>query len=410
MKKIWIGLLLAFLALALLIGCNRRLNPVRADFPYHDPWTVANLQFQSLKGNLVDDSFVRSIIVYLPPVYNIEIDQPGLINQGFSVLYMLHDFDTDNTSFIDIYKIVQVADELIDEGQIQPMLIVFPDASSLFAGGSFYVNSYLLGDYEDYIIDEVMTVVDTSFHTYGTKPQDTWIPDPRYRAICGLGMGGYGALRIAMDHPDKFAAVSAMSPYASLESFLTREVIDKVYEENGFGSGDFSYASYKSLNPYTDDLHPDKTYSRLVFAMATAFSPHLPGDPDTTNYVYLGTVGVEPRGVDLPFDSTRTIVPGSSAWNRWLQQDVKTRLANHPSAFGDLDMYMECGDQDNFKLYQGTRALSQLLSLFGKENTYVEYSGYPGYPARHDSFIHDRLADILKFHSEHFPPPAYRTQ
>jgi S-formylglutathione hydrolase FrmB len=410
MKKILIGLFLVLLVTALLAGCSRRENPVRTNYPYHDPWTVPNMEFASLKGNIVDDPFIRSIIVYLPPMYNVQLHQPGLINQGFSVLYMLHDFGTDNTSFIDVYKIVQVADQLIDEGQIQPMIIAFPDASSLFAGGSFYTNSYLLGDYEDYIVDEVMTVVDTSFHTYGTKPQDTWIPDPRYRAISGLGMGGYGALKIAMDYPDKLASVSVMSPYASLESFLTRETIDKVYQENGFGSGDLSYASYKSLNPWTDDLHPDKTYSRLVFAMAAAFSPHLPDNPDTTNYIYLGTVGGEPQGVDLPFDSTRTIPPGSSVWNRWLQHDMKTRLTNHPSAFGDLDMYLECGDQDEFKLYQGTRAFSQLLSLFGKENTYVEYSGYPGYPARHDSFIHDRLVDILRFHSEHFPPPAYRTQ
>jgi len=410
MKKILIGLLLALLILTLFAGCGRRENPVRERYLYRDPWVVPNMQFESLHGNLVNDPFIRSILVYVPDFYDpIRLHQPGLINEGFSVLYMLHDFGTDDKSFIDVYKIVEVADQLIAEGQIQPMIIVFPDASSLFSGGSFYTNSYLLGDYEDYIVDEVTTVVDTSFHTYGTKPQDTWIPDPRYRAISGLGMGGYGALKIAMDHSDMFASVSAMSPYTSLESFLTRETIDQVYQENGFASGDVSLASYKSLNPWTDDLHPDKTYSQLVFAMAAAFSPHVQGDPDTANYIYLATVDGEPRGVDLPFDSTRIIHPGSPVWNKWLLHDLKARLNSDPSAFGDLKMYMDCGDNDDFKLYQGARAFSQLLSLYGKENSYVEYSGYPGYPARHDSFIHDRLVDILKFHSRNFPPPKYRT-
>ncbi len=410
MKRIFFVLPLCLLIMTLFVGCGKRENPLRSSYQYRDPWTIPGMTFESLRGSIVDDPYVRNVVAYLPPIYNLELHQPGLINEGFSVLYMLHDYGADQSSFIDVYKVVQVADQLIADGEIQPMIIVFPDASSIFSGGSFYTNSYLLGNYEDYIVDELMTVVDTSFHTYGTKPTEEWIPDPRYRAISGLGMGGYGALKIAMDHADQFAAVSAMSPYTSFESFLTRETIDKMYEEHGFDAGDLSYASYKSLNPWADTLHPIKTYSYIVFAMADAFSPHVLGDPDTANFILLATLGGQPYGVDLPFDSTRTIQPGSPVWNKWFLHDLKTRLANDPQAFGDLDMYMDCGDRDDFKLYQGARAFSQLLSLFGKDHSYVEYGGYPGYPAGHDSFIHDRLVEILKFHSRTFPPPAYRQQ
>lgn len=408
MKRILLGLLLAVLTLTLFVSCGKRDNPLRSRYLFRAPWTMSAVEFEALEGSVVSDPYIRNIVAYLPSNYDLILHQPQLINEGFSVLYMLHDFGVDQSSFISVYKTVQIADRLIAEGEIQPMIIIFPDASSIFSGGSFYTNSALLGDYEDYIAQELMAIVDANLHTYGVKPQEEWIPDPRYRAISGLGMGGYGALKIAMEYDSLFASVSAMSPYTSFESFLTKENIEKVFEENGVAEGDISLASYQTLNPWPDDLHPDKTYSQIVFAMATAFTPHMPTDPITDTYIQLATIGGQPHGVDLPFDSTRTIPAGSPVWNRWFLHDLKTMLATDPDALGDLKTYLDCGDQDDFELYDGVRAFSQLLSLYGKEHSYVEYSGYPGYPAGHDSFIHDRLVEILKFHSRHFPPPAYR--
>ena len=222
-------------------------------------------------------------------------------------------------------------------------------------------------------------------------------------------MGAYGALRIAMDYDTTmFTAVSAMSPFASLESFLVRENIDKVFEENGIAD-DFSYSAYRTLNPWPDDDHPDKTYSQLVFAMAAAFSPRsTAGDDTTANFFTLDVEGATKHGVDLPFDETRIIPPGSEIWRKWLLFDVKTKLTGDPGGFTDLAMYLDCGDQNEFGLLEASRALDILLSLYGQEHTYIEYSGYPNNPAGHDNFIYDRLEEVLKFHSRNFPPPAYR--
>lgn len=408
MKRVLIVLILTGFVLMLFIGCGRRDNPLRTPYPYEEPWRLASWEFESLRGNIIEDSYLKDVFVYLPPMYNGEVHAPGLPNSGFSVLYLLHDFGGDYSTFVGVYKIGQLADRLIDEGQIQPMIIVMPDASSLHLGGSFYTNSTLLGNYEDYITDELMYIVDTTFHTYVVKPGEVTLPDPDYRAVSGLGMGGYGALKLTFDHDTLFTSVSAMNPYASLESFLSEETIEKIYEENGIAAGDSSYASYKSLNPYPDGQHPDKTFSQLVFAMAASFSPHHPGDPDTLQFFELKAEGGQRYGVDLPFDSTRTIVPGSPIWNRWLLFDLKNKLANDPDGFRDLKIHLECGDQNEFGLLDGCRAFDQLLSLYGKEHEYVEYSGYPGLPAGQDDFIYDRLEEILKFHSRHFPPPAYR--
>jgi S-formylglutathione hydrolase FrmB len=417
MKRVLIALFLIGLILTLFVSCGKRENPVRPNYPYIEPWILSNWDFESMHGNKLEDLFLKNLYVYLPPMYDeAEGHTPGLPNSGFSVLYLLHDFGEDYSTFVNVYKIGQLADRLIDEGQIQPMIIVMPDAYSRSLGGSFYTNSSidqltsLIGRYEDYIIDELMHIVDTTFHTYVVKPGEVILPDPDYRAISGLGMGGYGALKFAFDHDTLFTSVSAMNPYTSFESFLSQETIGKIYEENGIASGDYSLASYKSISPYPDPLHPDKTFTQLVFAMAGSFSPAVRnvGDPDTLQFFELKVTGAKRYGVALPFDSSRTIQPGSAVWNKWLLFDLKNKLANDPDGFKDLDVYLECGDQNEFGLLDGVRTFDQLLSLYGKEHDYREYSGYPGLPAGQNDFIYDRLEEILKFHSRNFPPPAYR--
>jgi len=408
MKRLLFGLLLACMILSLFVGCGKRDNPIRSQYRFEDPFRMSR-DWVALQDNVLLDPSIRDVYVYLPAIYDDDLHGAQLLHEGFSVLYLLHDLGGDFSTFVSVHKIGQLADRLIEEGEIQPMIIVMPDASSLAVGGSFYTNSPLMGDYEDYILKELMARMDSTLHTYGNKPGEEWIPDPNYRAIGGLGMGAYGALRMAMDYDTTvFAAVSAMSPFASLESFFTREAIDKVFEENGIGAGNLSYASYKTINPWPDDDHPDKTYSQLVFAMAAAFSPRSTTGDDTTNFFTLATEGGLRHGVDLPFDETRTIPPGSQVWNKWLQFDVKTKLVSDPGTFTDLKIYLDCGDQNEFGLLDGARALDQLLSLYGQEHSYIEYGGYPTNPAGHDNFIYDRLEEVLKFHSRNFPPPAYR--
>ena len=67
---------------------------------------------------------------------------------------------------------------------------------------SFYVNGSE-GDYETYIISELIGAVD----------QDFPIPAIREaRYIGGLSMGGFGALYLGLRHPDMFSAIGAHSP------------------------------------------------------------------------------------------------------------------------------------------------------------------------------------------------------
>jgi S-formylglutathione hydrolase FrmB len=98
-----------------------------------------------------------------------------------------------------------VLDGLLKEGKIGSFIVILPDGDN-----SFYVNSYD-GQfrYEDFFIQELVPFIDRTYRT---------IRDVRARGISGLSMGGYGALHLAMRHPDIFGSVSAQSA-ALVEKF-----------------------------------------------------------------------------------------------------------------------------------------------------------------------------------------------
>ncbi|MGH9453179.1 MAG: alpha/beta hydrolase [Terriglobia bacterium] len=92
----------------------------------------------------------------------------------------------------------EILDGLIQEGKAGRFLVVMPDG-----GRSFYVNADDgKNRYEDFFIREFVPAID---HLYRT------IPEREERGITGVSMGGYGALHLAMRHPDVFGSASAQS-------------------------------------------------------------------------------------------------------------------------------------------------------------------------------------------------------
>jgi len=146
----------------------------------------------SLEGNLVGEPTKRDIYVYLPPSY-------GTPDKRFPVVYYLPGYG--DSGMIGFY-LPKGMDTLIESWQVKEMIIVVASGTSKLTG-SFYVNSPVTGNWEDFIVEDVVGYVDGHFRT---------LAQAESRGITGHSMGGFGALNIAMHRPDVFGAVYSMSP------------------------------------------------------------------------------------------------------------------------------------------------------------------------------------------------------
>jgi S-formylglutathione hydrolase FrmB len=130
--------------------------------------------------------------VLLPKSYDVPNSTAKL-----PVLYFLHGLGDNQQSLINMGAWNLISD-LRQQNKIGDFLIATPEG-----GGSFYINSANGGNrYSDFFLDEFIPFIE---HKYRART------DRGGRAISGISMGGYGALRFAFAFPQKFSAVSAES-------------------------------------------------------------------------------------------------------------------------------------------------------------------------------------------------------
>ncbi len=140
--------------------------------------------------------------VYVPAGYDAGAGKRPA--QTYPVLYFLHGLgDNERTLFNSGGW--TLLDDLRQQHKIGDFLIVAPEG-----GRSFYINS---ADgtvrYSDFFLREFMPLIEQKYRI--TKGRSN-------RAISGISMGGYGALRFAFTHPELFSAVSAQSAALMTES------------------------------------------------------------------------------------------------------------------------------------------------------------------------------------------------
>ena len=133
--------------------------------------------------------------VYLPSGYDsgASLHPP----KRYPVLYFLHGLGDNEQSLFNSGGWTLI-DDLRKQHKMGDFLIAAPEG-----GRSFYINSADgLQRYSDFFLQEFMPRIESK---YRTQPGRTG------RAISGISMGGYGALRFAFAHPEMFSTVSAQS-------------------------------------------------------------------------------------------------------------------------------------------------------------------------------------------------------
>ncbi len=174
-----------------------------ATIPAGDTSRVLRLRIapKSLAGNLLGDTAMRTVLVYLPPDY-------ATSGKRYRTVYMLHGFGqrrNGQNAWLTGYKgfhLGHTMDSLGVAGAVKDLIMIAPDASN-FYGGAFYRDSPVAGNWETYIVRELVGTIDATFRTIRKRES---------RGLIGHSMGGYGTLSLVLKHPDVFGAAYAMSP------------------------------------------------------------------------------------------------------------------------------------------------------------------------------------------------------
>jgi enterochelin esterase-like enzyme len=163
--------------------------------------------------------------IYVPDGYHTS----GL---HYPVLYLLHGAGGDENAWVEHGGIRERADRLIASGAIPPTLIVMPGCRACWwiDGAKDQAETAFWSD--------LVPSVASSYRTIETRGG---------RLVAGLSAGGYGAIRFAMKHPDRIAAIAALSPaiYAATPPANSSARSQPPFLD---AAGAFSQASWTALN------------------------------------------------------------------------------------------------------------------------------------------------------------------
>jgi enterochelin esterase-like enzyme len=205
----WAGLL-TLLGLFLLSSGIGDLLFFSPDVGIHNSPAVAK------RGSLIAENMLspalheqrRSFLVYLPPSYR----DAATPERRYPTLYLLHGSPGSEYDWIRGGKAVQSADTLIGYGEVSEVIMIFPDGNGRSGETSEWGNSFDRKQLmENFVALDLVHFIDQKYRT---------IAAPTYRAIGGFSMGGFGAMNIAVHHPDIFGSVISLAGYYTAEGSI----------------------------------------------------------------------------------------------------------------------------------------------------------------------------------------------
>src|SRR5438874_2818552 len=150
----------------------------------------------------------KPFLVYLPPSYN----TPSGQTKRYPTLYLLHGAPGNERDWFTGGKADQSADTLIALGKIPELILILPDGNGRSEATSEWGNSYDQQQLiETYVASDLVKYVDQKYRT---------LAQPSSRGIGGLSMGGFGALNIAVHHPEIFGTVISLGGYYHAEGSI----------------------------------------------------------------------------------------------------------------------------------------------------------------------------------------------
>ena len=129
----------------------------------------------------------RQVVVYTPPGYGTDA------SVQFPVFYLLHGYGDDEGAWSQFGFAHRIADNLLANGKMKPMIIVMPNGHATKRGDDASKAE---------LLDEIIPLVEQNYRVKAGA---------KNRAIAGLSMGGARSLMIGLNNLDKFSWVAVFS-------------------------------------------------------------------------------------------------------------------------------------------------------------------------------------------------------
>jgi S-formylglutathione hydrolase len=321
------------------------------------PVNTFKIPAPALENNLIGEATEREIRVYLPPSY-------GIPDKRFPVIYYLPGYGDGDILGI---RLPDSMDALIQNGKVNEMIVVVANGINR-PGGSFYVNSPVTGNWEDFIVQDVVGYMDSHYRT---------LAQAESRGITGHSMGGFGALNIAMHHPEVFSAVYSMSPGLFDEDGLSES---QIFESETLIRNFIKYEGRLAVVPLEEaqqTMFPSPQPFALSYGLA--FAPN----PDR-----------HPPYYDYPFTEVDgQLVRDDKIWQRWesgfggIADEAKQYKENFLNLKG---IVVDYGKYDEYNwIPKGCIYFGEQLSSLGIPVKVDEYNG------SHQSELGIRIRDYM---------------
>jgi len=326
----------------------------------------------SLQNAVLEVASEKQLVIYLPPSYHSS-------KKDYPVIYYLPGYTSPISELLEGYyegfQLPKVLDSLIANHQLNEMIVVLCDGGN-FLGGSFYVNSPLTGNYEDFITKEVVDYIDTNFRT---------IEAAASRGISGHSMGGFGAFNLGMRHPDLFGACYIMSPGMFNESGLYD------FQMLNHSEGLASYKRFiekwrsvkndkKGLEEFKQKFNPYNNEEVLFYAFLSAYGA-----------AFCHNVELDYPHIQVPDTVTTAYnlaLPTFDCWKKGFGQ-IAQKIPKYKEQLLKLKhIALDCGYDDNW-ITNGTKYLGDQLV---QEGIPVEIYWHKG---GHNDQLHLRLEKHL---------------
>lgn len=222
---------------------------------------------------------MRTGLNVVTPVH-FDCDSP----EPFRVVYLLHGLTDSHTCWSDNTQLTLFANEY-------NVLFLMPEVQR-----SFYANMAYGLPYYSYITEELPKICQKLFHISERK-EDTY--------IMGLSMGGYGALKCALDRPNQYAGCGAFSSACDIRAAMAGSALMRKNELQGICGPDFEI-------PLENDL----------FALAEACGrrpekPRIYMTCGTEDFLHSMNVRFGSHLQKLGFDAVYEEWSGSHDWYFW---------------------------------------------------------------------------------------------